>query len=165
MRIAGLVQDSIVDGPGLRFTVFTQGCPHRCEGCHNPETHASDGGTEMPVSEVIKKMTSNPLTDGVTLSGGDPFFQARDCAVLAKAAHEKGLNVWTYTGYTFEALLEMAKADEDVSALLQESDVLIDGPFLLAERSLNLKWRGSKNQRILDVSKSLSNGCAVELET
>ena len=165
MRIAGLVQDSIVDGPGLRFTVFTQGCPHRCEGCHNPETHAPDGGTEMPVSEVIKKMTSNPLTDGVTLSGGDPFFQARDCAVLAKAAHEKGLNVWTYTGYTFEALLEMAKADEDVSALLQESDVLIDGPFLLAERSLNLKWRGSKNQRILDVSKSLSNGCAVELET
>lgn len=164
MRIAGLVQDSIVDGPGLRFTVFTQGCPHRCEGCHNPETHAPDGGSEMPVSEVIKKMTSNPLTDGVTLSGGDPFFQARDCAVLAKAAHEKGLNVWTYTGYTFEALLEMAKADEDVSALLQESDVLIDGPFLLAERSLNVKWRGSKNQRILDVSKSLSNGCAVELE-
>ena len=164
MRIAGLVQDSIVDGPGLRFAVFTQGCPHRCEGCHNPETHAPDGGSEMTVSEVIKKMTSNPLTDGVTLSGGDPFFQARDCAALAKAAHEKGLNVWTYTGYTFEALLEMAKANEDVSALLQESDVLIDGPFLLAERSLNLKWRGSKNQRILDVSKSLSNGCAVELE-
>lgn len=164
MRIAGLVQDSIVDGPGLRFVVFTQGCLHNCEGCHNPETHPLDGGKEMPVEEVIKQMLSNPLTDGLTLSGGDPFFQARDCAAIARAAHEKSFNVWTYTGYTFEALLEKAKADEDTMALLKESDVLIDGPFLLAQRSLNLKWRGSKNQRILDVSKSLAEGCAVMLE-
>ncbi len=164
MRIAGLVQDSIVDGPGFRFTVFTQGCTHNCEGCHNPETHPLDGGKEMSVEEVIKKMLSNPLTDGVTLSGGDPFCQPGNCAEIAKAAHENGLNVWTYTGYTFEYLLEKAKENTEFRALLSESDVLIDGPFILAERSLNLKWRGSKNQRVLDVKKSLEAQKAVDYE-
>jgi len=102
MRIAGTVQDSIVDGPGLRFTVFTQGCPHHCEGCHNPQTHDPDGGTETDVQDVIAKMLSNPLTDGVTLSGGEPFAQAADCLKIAEAAHAHGLNVWAYSGYTFE---------------------------------------------------------------
>ena len=159
MRIAGLVQDSIVDGPGLRFTVFTQGCAHACPGCHNPETHDFAGGKEMTPEEVIKTMLSNPLSDGVTLSGGDPFYQASDCLKIAKAAHENGLNVWSYTGFTFEDLL--AEGDPDRLALLRETDVLIDGPFILAERTLSLPWRGSKNQRIIDVKASLQKGEAV----
>lgn len=161
MRIAGLVQDSIVDGTGLRFTVFTQGCPHRCEGCHNPETHDPNGGREIPVEEVIRQMLSNPLTDGVTLSGGEPFSQPKDCLMIAEAAKKAGLNVWTYTGYTFEYLLN--SSEPDVKELLKLTDVLIDGPFILTERSLSLKWRGSKNQRVLDIKKSLEAGHAVEL--
>ncbi|MBR5382130.1 MAG: anaerobic ribonucleoside-triphosphate reductase activating protein [Oscillospiraceae bacterium] len=164
MRIAGLVQDSIVDGPGLRFSVFTQGCAHACEGCHNPETHDFHGGTETTTDAVIAAMLSNPLTDGVTLSGGDPFYQAADCAVIARAAHEHGLDVWAYTGWTFEELLELSKTDADKRALLEETDVLVDGPFILAQRTLSLPWRGSKNQRILDVKASMAAGKAVEKE-
>ena len=162
MRIAGLVQDSIVDGRGMRFVVFTQGCPHHCEGCHNPETHDPTGGQEMTVDAVIKEMLSNPMTDGVTLSGGEPFMQPEDCTEIAKAAHKAGLNVWAYTGYTFEKLLETE--NEAVRELLNEIDVLIDGPFILKERSLSIPWRGSKNQRLLDMKKSLSCGKAVNVE-
>ena len=163
MRIAGLVQDSIVDGPGLRFTVFTQGCVHRCAGCHNPETHDPDGGSEMTADEVIRKMLSNPLTDGVTLSGGEPFIQPADCATVAEAAKNAGLNVWTYTGWTFEELIE--SPDPDVHKLLSLTDVLADGRFVLGERSLNLKWRGSRNQRLIDVKKSLWEGHAICIES
>jgi len=164
MRIAGSIQDSIVDGPGLRFTLFTQGCPHRCEGCHNPETHDANGGSEISTDEIIKKLLSNPLTDGITFSGGEPFEQSGDCAVIAKAAHENSLNVWAYSGYTFERLYEMSQTDMDVKAFLEQVDVLVDGPFILSQRSLSLKWRGSKNQRIIDVKKSLETGSAVLLE-
>lgn len=160
MRIAGLVQDSIVDGPGLRFAVFTQGCPHRCAGCHNPESHDPTGGTEMSVDEVIQKMLSNPLTDGLTLSGGEPFHQPADCAELAAAARKAGLNVWTYTGYTFEELLNLS--EPAVKKLLSLTDVLVDGRFELTERSLSLKWRGSRNQRLIDVEKSLGTGDVIE---
>ncbi len=159
MRIADYVQDSIVDGPGLRFTLFTQGCPHCCPGCHNPQTHDCNGGKEMPVAEVIRLMRSNPLTDGLTLSGGEPFAQAEDCAEIARAARESGLNVWTYSGWTFEQLLVDARPG--VRELLTLTDVLVDGPFLLPERSLTLRWRGSRNQRILDVPRSLTAGAAV----
>ena len=162
MRIAGLVQDSIVDGPGMRFTVFTQGCCHGCEGCHNPETHDKNGGTERSVDEIIKIMLSNPMTDGLTLSGGEPFLQAADCAAIARAAHGAGLNVWAYSGFTFEQLFERAQSDEGVYALLRETDVLVDGKFVLAQRSLSIPWRGSKNQRLIDVPASLSSGAAVE---
>ena len=164
MRIAGLVQDSIVDGRGLRFVVFTQGCPHNCEGCHNPDTHDPTGGREMAVDDVIKEMMSNPMTDGVTLSGGEPFMQPGDCAEIARAAHENGLNVWTYTGYTFEKLLELSEENADITALLSETDILIDGPFILAQRSMGTPWRGSRNQRLIDVKKSLAAGQAVETE-
>lgn len=164
MRIAGLVQDSIVDGPGMRFTVFTQGCPHGCEGCHNPETHDPAGGSEMTVESVIDEMLSNPLTDGLTLSGGEPFVQAGDCAKIAKAAHDANLNVWAYTGYTFERLMEISEQDESVKALMSETDVLIDGPFVLSQRSLALRWKGSRNQRVLDMKKSLTAKQAVEFE-
>jgi anaerobic ribonucleoside-triphosphate reductase activating protein len=155
MRVAGVIQDSIVDGPGLRFTVFTQGCPHRCEGCHNPETHDPEGGMERDVGDIIAKMLANPLTDGLTLSGGEPFTQSGECAEIARAAKKAGLNVWTYTGYTFEELHVIAERDIGVAELLAETDVLVDGRFELSGRTLTLPWRGSANQRLIDTPKSL----------
>lgn len=162
MRIAGTVQDSIVDGPGFRFTVFTQGCSHHCPGCHNPQTHNPSGGTEHTVEELLERMRSNPLTDGLTLSGGEPFEQPEDCLLLAQGAHESGLNVWSYTGYLFEFLRD--QGTEAQKALLRELDVLVDGPFLLEQRTLSLPWRGSRNQRVIDVPKSLENGDVVLFE-
>ncbi len=159
MRIAGTVQDSIVDGPGFRFTVFTQGCSHHCPGCHNPQTHDPSGGTEHTVEELLERMRSNPLTDGLTLSGGEPFEQPEDCLLLAQGAHESGLNVWSYTGYLFEFLRDQGTEAQKV--LLREVDVLVDGPFLLDQRTLSLPWRGSRNQRVIDVPKSLENGDVV----
>ena len=161
MRIYGLVQDSIVDGPGFRFVCFVQGCPHHCPGCHNPDSHDPTGGREMDVEEVAAQMLSNPLTDGLTLSGGEPMEQAADCLRLAERAHGAGLNVWCYTGYTLEHLLQEGTTDQ--RALLEQVDVLVDGPFLLAERTLSLPWRGSRNQRLLDVPASLAAGQPVEL--
>lgn len=160
MRIANTIHDSIVDGPGLRYVVFTQGCSHSCPGCHNAETQPLDGGQEVSVQGIISDMLTNPLTDGLTLSGGEPMLQPEACLELAKTAHKNGLNVWCYTGFVFEQLLE----DPGKRALLEEVDVLIDGPFLLSQRSLTLKWRGSENQRVLDVKKSLAQGQAVALE-
>ena len=160
MRIYGLVQDSIVDGPGFRFVCFVQGCPHHCPGCHNPDSHDPTGGREMDVEEVAAQMLSNPLTDGLTLSGGEPMEQAAACLRLAERAHGAGLNVWCYTGYTLEHLLQEGTTDQ--RALLEQVDVLVDGPFLLAERTLSLPWRGSRNQRLLDVPASLAGGRAVE---
>lgn len=153
IRIAGVVNDSIVDGPGLRFSVFTQGCSHHCPGCHNPETHDPQGGHDEDTEALIAKMKKNPLLSGLTLTGGDPLEQSAPCLELAKAAHALGRNVWAYTGYTWEQLLE--RNDPDQTALLREVDVLVDGPFILAERSLELDYRGSKNQRLIDVSASL----------
>lgn len=157
MRISDTIHDSIVDGPGLRYVVFTQGCRHSCEGCHNPGTHDPFGGYEMSVREIIDDMLSNPLTDGLTLSGGEPFLQAEECAAIARAARENGLNVWCYSGYTFEQLLE----DNAMRPLLEQLDVLVDGPFVLAQKSLTLKWRGSSNQRVVEVKSSLAKGEAV----
>lgn len=159
MRIANTVNDSIVDGPGLRFTVFTQGCPHHCPGCHNPDTHDPQGGTEVPVEDLAAMMGKNPLIQGLTLSGGEPLAQAADCARLAKAAHAVGWTVWTYTGYLFETIL--AKEDPAWRALLEETDVLVDGPFLEKEKSYELRFRGSRNQRLIRVKESLAQGKAV----
>ena len=160
MRIANYIQDSIVDGPGLRFTLFTQGCPHNCPGCHNPQTHDFQGGTEVEPEEIIRKLLSNPLTDGITFSGGDPFAQPEACAVIARAARAHGLNVWAYSGWTFEQLA----ADPAQRELLALCDVLVDGPFVLAQRSLSLRWRGSSNQRVLDVPRSLAAGEPIWVE-
>lgn len=156
MRIYGLVQDSIVDGPGFRFSCFVQGCPHHCPGCHNPDSHDYNGGTEMTTDEVIAQMLSNPLTDGLTLTGGEPFAQAEDCLTIARAAHENGLNVWSYSGWTFEKLLN--EGTQGQKALLRELDVLVDGPFMIEERSLTLNWRGSRNQRVINVPATLEKG-------
>ena len=158
MRIAGLVNDSIVDGPGIRFSVFAQGCPHKCPGCHNPLSHDPMGGSEMAAEDIIAKLLKNPLLDGVTLTGGEPFFQAEDCHRIAKAAHEKGLNVWTYTGYTYEQLTAGQANHPGWKELLGETDVLVDGRFLLEQRSLEIKFRGSRNQRLINVKKTLESG-------
>ena len=154
MRIAGIVNDSIVDGPGLRLAIFAQGCPHHCPGCHNPESHDFAGGSDMDTEKIIARMDANPLLDGITLTGGEPFEQPDACRILADAAHARGLNVWAYSGYTFEHLC----AVPEKRRLLEACDVLVDGPFLLEERSLDLRFRGSKNQRVLKVAELLA-GC------
>ena len=162
LDLAGIVGDSIVDGPGIRTTVFSQGCPHRCPGCHNPETWAFGCGTEMDEEVVLEIIRSNPLCRGVTFSGGEPFAQAEGFARLAKLLKAAGKEVASYTGFTFEQLLDGTDAQR---ALLETIDVLIDGPFLLAEKTLELPFRGSRNQRILDVPKSLAAGRPVEITT
>lgn len=159
MRVANTVNDSIVDGPGLRFTVFTQGCPHKCPGCHNPDTHDPNGGKEVPVETLAEELRKNPLLAGLTLSGGEPFAQAGACAALARMAHRQGLNVWTYTGYLYESILH--KKDPDWDALLRETDVLVDGPFLLREKTYGIPFRGSRNQRLIRVAESLEQGRVV----
>ncbi len=164
IRIAGLVDDSIVDGPGFRLAVFTQGCPHNCPGCHNPETHDFAAGKTDDTEHIISVMRENALLDGVTLTGGDPFCQSLPCALIAEAAHENGLNVWAYSGWTFEELIKMAYADTSVLRFLKSTDVLVDGPFILSERTLELRFRGSRNQRLIDVPASLAAGRAVSKE-
>ena len=159
MRICGLIQDSIVDGPGMRFVCFVQGCPHNCPGCHNPESHDPAGGTEMAPEEVAAQMLNNPLTDGLTLSGGEPFAQPEDCLLLARTAHSHALNVWGYTGWTFEHLRDQGTPAQ--RALLEELDVLVDGPFVEELHDITLLFRGSSNQRLIDVPASLAAGKAV----
>ncbi len=155
LRIAGVVRESVVDGPGLRYVIFAQGCPHRCPGCHNPETWDPAGGYEVLFLEILNDITVNPLITGVTLSGGEPFMQAASFAVLATTLKHKGFNLVTYTGYTLEELRDMP--DEGVKDLLAVTDILIDGPFLIAERDLTLPFRGSRNQRIINIRGSNDN--------
>ena len=159
IRIAGTVGESIVDGPGLRYTLFTQGCPHDCPGCHNPQTHDFSGGKDIDTSEILAQIRKNPLLDGLTLTGGEPFCQCTACIALAQGAHAHGLNVWCYSGYTFEELIN-GKAEWRL--LLQNIDMLVDGPFLLEKRSLDCRFRGSSNQRLIDVPKSLMANRAIE---
>ncbi len=161
IRLYGVVVDSIVDGPGYRTAIFTQGCPHHCPGCHNPESHDPEGGKDWTLDDVEKKFVGNPLLEGVTLSGGEPFQQPAACAELARRAHQNGLNVWTFSGYLYDQLLQMAEEDAAVAALLAQTDVLVDGPFLQAERSLDLLYKGSKNQRLIDLNKTRQEGVIV----
>ena len=159
MRIANWISDSIVDGPGLRLTVFTQGCPHRCPGCHNPETWDPAGGREVPLEELEALLAADPLLQGLTLSGGEPFLQAGDCASLARRARRRGLDVWTYTGYRYKDLAEAGRADWE--ALLAATDVLVDGPFLQAQKSYAALFRGSDNQRLIDLRQTRAAGQVV----
>ncbi len=164
MRISGTVNDSIVDGPGLRFTIFVQGCPHHCKGCHNPQTHSFMGGEEVTLSSLLATIKANPLLDGVTFSGGEPFCKAEELGRLGKAIQELGLNVITYTGYTFEYLWER-QDERGIGELLAVTDILIDGKFVEELRSYDLRFRGSANQRLLDVKQSMRSGRAVEIES
>ena len=159
MRIANTVSDSIVDGPGLRFTVFTQGCPHRCPGCHNPQTHAFGTGRDCTPRELFERIRRNPLVSGVTFSGGEPLSQPSGFAELAALLKETGYEIAIYTGYRFEELLKMR--NPAVRRLLEQADVLVDGPYRERERNILLRFRGSANQRILNLPASLKAGQAI----
>ncbi len=157
IRLYGLVGESIVDGPGYRTAIFTQGCPYHCPGCHNPDSQPFEGGTVWALDDVEKKF-ANPMLDGITLTGGEPAEQAEACAELAHRAHRRGKNVWTYTGSTLEALTQRANGDAHLKRLLDETDVLVDGPFILAQRSLELDYCGSRNQRVIDMNQTRKEG-------
>ena len=211
IRLFGTVSDSIVDGPGMRFSVFVQGCTHKCPGCHNPESWPADAGEETCIDQLVARIRANKLTTGVTLSGGDPFEQPAASAELARQVKAAGLNVWVYTGYVYEDLLRMAgeaagvgealeagerttgeapeaseratgealeagagttgeasAAGERAQAirhLLEYADVLVDGPFVQAKRSLDLKYCGSSNQRLIDMNKTRAAGHVVLWQT
>ncbi|MBB5263222.1 anaerobic ribonucleoside-triphosphate reductase activating protein [Catenibacillus scindens] len=152
LKISGIIDESIVDGPGLRFTVFTQGCPHRCQGCHNPQTHDFDGGSWMDTDEIMARFDEDPLLAGMTFSGGEPFCQPEPLWELARQVKARGKNIVIYSGYTFDQLKEMAVKDEWVEKLLRMCDLLVDGPYVEGLRDLDLLFRGSSNQRILDIS-------------
>ena len=156
IRLAGVVPESIVDGPGYRLAVFVQGCPHACPGCHNPDTHDFAGGYLSDTAEVIAKMGKNPLVRGVTLTGGEPMMQAEALCEIASAAREKGLSVWCYTGYTLEEL--ESERNPARMRLLEQIDVLVDGTYIAHERSLDLLYRGSKNQRLIDMHATREAG-------
>ena len=159
LRIAGTVDDSVVDGEGYRFTIFTQGCPHHCAGCHNPQTQPLTGGKLADTTELLQQILENPLLDGVTFSGGEPFLQPQPLAELARKLQTRGLNITTYTGYTLEELQRLQSLA--INELLDVTDILIDGPFLLAKRDLTLAFRGSHNQRIIDMNRTRQSGTIV----
>ena len=161
IRIFGTAADSIVDGPGLRYAVFVQGCSHRCPGCHNPESQPVCGGTVQSVESLIAQIKGNGLVRDVTISGGEPFDQPEACAQLARQLKADGYGVWTYTGYLYDDLLLAAKERSAIGELLANTDVLVDGPFVQAKRSLMLKFRGSSNQRLIDLQKTRELGRVV----
>lgn len=163
IRISGVIEESIVDGPGIRYVVFAQGCSHNCPGCHNPETHSFSGGKIVEIEAIIDDIKKNPLLDGITLSGGEPFEQPEGFAELASEAKKVGMHVMTYTGFTYEAILQNTDS-KGWKALLSSTDLLVDGPFEIDKRSLMLKFRGSGNQRIIDVKSSLQQGKIVLAE-
>ena len=158
-RLSGIVNDSIVDGPGLRLAVFMQGCPYGCPGCHNPQTHDVMGGREADTGEVRAMLKKNPLLDGLTLSGGEPLLQPQAAREMAEMAKAQGLNVWCYTGDTVEHMLK--NCAPDVMAALEQVDVLVDGPFILEQKTLDLRFRGSRNQRLINMPATLKAGKAV----
>ncbi len=160
IRLSGIIKESIVDGPGIRYVVFTQGCPHHCEGCHNPTTHDFDGGYDGDTEEILNDFKKNPLLSGITFSGGEPFCQPEPLLKLAKEVHNLRKNVISYSGYTFEELLRLSEKNQGIKELMLNIDYLIDGKFILSEKTLMLKFRGSKNQRIIDVKKSMQDGQA-----
>ncbi|MBQ7504918.1 MAG: anaerobic ribonucleoside-triphosphate reductase activating protein [Ruminococcus sp.] len=161
LNLSGVVSESIVDGPGIRMTIFTQGCPHHCKGCHNPETWAFEPRHSGDVDKILSIAVKNKILQGMTFSGGEPFCQAAELAELAQKCRENGLNVMSYSGYTFEELVAGSREKPEWMELLKNLDYLVDGPYIEEQRSLMLLFRGSKNQRFLDVPESLKQGKAV----
>ncbi|MCI8609193.1 MAG: anaerobic ribonucleoside-triphosphate reductase activating protein [Firmicutes bacterium] len=166
IRIAGVVRESIVDGPGLRFVVFCQGCPHNCLECHNPKTHDFKGGYDCDIEKIISAVEANPLLDGVTFSGGEPMCQPEAFTILAHKLKEANptLNMVVYTGYTYEELVDMAEMQPAIKELFETIDFLIDGRFIKSQRDLTLQFRGSKNQRIIDMKKTIEQGKVILAE-
>ena len=162
VHIAGTVDDSIVDGPGIRFTIFTQGCKRKCPGCHNPQSHDFSAGANVTIEQLWQRITANPLLSGITLSGGEPFEQAAALIELVQRTRDAGLSVWAYSGYFYEELVKGIPCQK-AARLLELCDVLVDGAYIQELRSLELKWRGSTNQRVIDVAASRESCSVVEL--
>lgn len=162
LRLAGMVPESIVDGPGIRLSIFVQGCPHRCPGCHNPETHDPSGGREVETADLLAQIKRTRGIDGVTFSGGEPFAQPAPLAALAQQIRPLGLNLVLYSGFTFEELLQRGENDPCIMQLLRAGLLLVDGPYIRGERDLTLPYRGSRNQRLVDLARSQEKGVAVE---
>ena len=154
LRVAGVIEESIVDGPGIRFVLFLQGCRLRCPGCQNPQTWDFDGGTLVPSDEVLARIKENPLVHGVTFSGGEPFEQAEALLPLANELKAQGYHLMAFSGFTLEQLVQKPEN----CALLEQLDLLVDGPFIEAQKSLDLRFRGSRNQRILNMPATRENG-------
>lgn len=161
IQVFGTAADSIVDGPGLRYALFVQGCSHHCPGCHNPESQLLEGGTSRTVDSLFAEIKENGLIHDVTFSGGEPFEQPEGCALLAQRLKEEGYGIWAYSGYLYEDLLRMAQERPAIGAFLENVDVLVDGPFVQAKKSLMLKFRGSSNQRLIDLRKTREQGSVV----
>ncbi|HWR09578.1 anaerobic ribonucleoside-triphosphate reductase activating protein [Sporomusa sp.] len=168
IRLSGITEESIVDGPGLRLVIFTQGCPHQCHGCHNPDTHDINGGYTTKLEDLFhyieKSASHNKILRGVTFSGGEPFLQAEPLAHLAKRLKSLGLDIVSYSGFTFEQLAAMAVNHKGVGQLLKQTDILIDGLYRASERDLGLAFRGSRNQRLVDVAATLTVGRVIAWE-
>lgn len=165
IRLASdLQQDSIVDGEGIRAVIWTQGCPHKCLGCHNPQTHDLSAGIEVNLEQIYEAIDELEGQTGITFSGGDPFIQPEACSLIAEYALKKGYNIWCYTGYTFEQLLELSSINKYYLEFLKKIDVLVDGKFDINKKSFNVKFAGSSNQRVIDVKKSLKNNRVVLVE-
>ena len=186
IRLAGIMRESIVDGPGIRFAIFCQGCPHGCPGCHNPESHDFAGGNEVKLNKILEAIDSNPLLEGVTFSGGEPMCQPRAFLELAKDIKKRGLNITIFSGYTLEQLLKLSREGLDMSESLTDDipddepvgnmtagdirdriaigrllfmcDILIDGPYVEKLRDLTLQFRGSSNQRVIDMKETFKKG-------
>ena len=161
---ADLQTDSIVDGPGLRAVIWTQGCAHHCKGCQNPQTWDFNGGGLIPIDAVKEAIDELDYHTGLTFSGGDPMYQVEACNELAKYGKSKGLNIWVYTGFTYEELMKIAKKQPEYLEFMKNIDVLVDGRFKLEERDLSLLFRGSRNQRLIDMPKTLASGEVVVLD-
>lgn len=159
IRLFGTVNDSIVDGPGLRYSIFTQGCFHNCPGCHNPASHDVYGGFLKDIEDIFKEVDDNPLLDGITLSGGEPMLQPEPLLIICKEAKKRDLNIVLYSGYEYEEILELSDIRKEV---LSYCDMLVDGTFQQEKKSLSLLYRGSSNQRLINVQASLKQGCVVE---
>jgi anaerobic ribonucleoside-triphosphate reductase activating protein len=147
-----MVEESVVDGPGVRMVVFTQGCLRHCPGCHNPDTHDPAGGEWAHTEDILNRFRAKPLLSGLTISGGEPVLQALAVAELARGIKVSGKTVLLYSGYTLEELQALSCNDEAVALLLAHTDILIDGPFIEVERDINLAFRGSRNQRVLNLA-------------
>jgi anaerobic ribonucleoside-triphosphate reductase activating protein len=156
VRLSGIAYESLVNGPGIRRVFFSQGCKHDCEGCFNPDTHDFNGGEERNMDSLIEDVLNNPIIKGVTFSGGDPFERAEEFAYMAKRFKENNINVWSYTGYTFEYIINNLSAKNRWRDLIENIDVLVDGRFEKDKLKDGLRFRGSTNQRIVDVKKSLN---------
>ena len=160
LRLFGCVNDSVVDGPGLRYAIFVQGSYHNCLGCHNPNSHDVNGGYLKDIEEILKEIDENPLLDGVTLSGGEPMLQVEALIELSKEIKKRNLNIVLYSGYTYEQII----SDVNKKRLLELCDMLVDGKFELEKRSLSLLYRGSSNQRLINIQKSLKQDCIIEYD-